>query len=163
MSDTFSNLDPASERATTPSARAGETSPSPSTGASEPATTPLSPAAGPAPATGPTPATGPASATGPAVPTEPTSATGPAPVTPDTTSGATMAFGASAVPAPRRNRPLFGTIFWGVVLLTFAGLMVVQALFPVTLDPTLWLVGSVLVIGLLLVVAGIAAATRRAG
>ncbi len=96
-------------------------------------------------------------------------ATGPSASGATTASGATAKFGASTsagatvLPDTRRNRPLFGTIFWGVVLLTFAGLMVVQALFPVTLDPTLWLVGSVLVIGLLLVVAGIAAAARRAG
>ncbi|HYI33851.1 MAG TPA: hypothetical protein VEX88_10355 [Glaciibacter sp.] len=71
--------------------------------------------------------------------------------------------GATAVAPSRTSRPLFGTIFWGIVLLTFAAFMVITTLFPVNLDPTLWLVGSVIVIGLLLVVAGIAAASRRAG
>jgi hypothetical protein len=57
---------------------------------------------------------------------------------------------------------LFGTIFWGVVLLTFAAFMVVRTVLPVGPDPTLWLLGSVILIGLLLIVAGIAAASRRA-
>lgn len=71
--------------------------------------------------------------------------------------------GATAAAPARSSRPLFGTIFWGIVLLTFAAFMVITTLFPVNLDPTLWLVGSVIVIGLLLLVAGIAAASRRAG
>lgn len=62
----------------------------------------------------------------------------------------------------KRDRPLFGTIFWGVVLLAFAAFMVVWTLQPGSPDPTLWLLGSVIVVGVLLVVAGIAAATRRA-
>lgn len=82
------------------------------------------------------------------------------PTAPDAarTSGST-AVGAT----PARGRPIFGTIFWGVVLLTFAAFMVVRTVFPVGQDPTLWLVGSVILIGLLLLVAGIAAASRRAG
>lgn len=95
--------------------------------------------------------------------TAPTASTTPTmPTTPDATrfSGST-AIGAEAT--PRRSRPIFGTIFWGVVLLTFAAFMVVRTVFPVGQDPTLWLVGSVIVIGLLLLVAGIAAASRRAG
>ena len=61
-----------------------------------------------------------------------------------------------------RRGPRFGTIFWGVVLLVFAAFMAVWTLQPTNLDPTLWLLGSVIVLGLLLVVAGIAAAFRRA-
>lgn len=61
-----------------------------------------------------------------------------------------------------RRGPRFGTIFWGVVLLVFAAFMAVWTLQPTDLDPTLWLLGSVIVLGLLLVVAGIAAAFRRA-
>ncbi len=64
---------------------------------------------------------------------------------------------------PRKSRPLFGTIFWGVVLLTFAAYMVARTVFPFAFDAATWLIGSVIVIGLLLVVAGIAAASRRAG
>ena len=47
-------------------------------------------------------------------------------------------------------------------MLTFAAFMVVRTVLPVGPDPTLWLLGSVILIGLLLVVAGIAAASRRA-
>jgi len=63
--------------------------------------------------------------------------------------------------ADERRGPCFGTIFWGVVLLVFAAFMAVWTLQPRNLDPTLWLLGSVIVLGLLLVVAGIAAAFRR--
>ena len=61
-----------------------------------------------------------------------------------------------------RLRPRFGTILWGVLLLTFAAYMVVFTLLPVPPDPTLWLLGGVIAVGLGLVVAGIAAAARRA-
>jgi hypothetical protein len=113
----------------------------------------LNPAVEPAPASPASP-TSPSAATAEAAPTE---------------SGATVAYpetprsGATALAPARASRPLFGTIFWGIVLLTFAAFMVITTLFPVNLDPTLWLVGSVIVIGLLLVVAGIAAGSRRAG
>jgi peptidoglycan/LPS O-acetylase OafA/YrhL len=63
----------------------------------------------------------------------------------------------------RRPQPLFGTIFWGVLLLAFAAFMVVWTIVPEMPDPTLWLLGGVIAVGLLLVVAGIAAASRRAG
>lgn len=65
-------------------------------------------------------------------------------------------------PAARR-RPLFATIFWGVMLLAFAAFMVVCTVMPTTPDPTLLLLGGVIAIGLVLVAAGIAAASRRAG
>ena len=67
-----------------------------------------------------------------------------------------------AAPGASR-RPLFATIFWGVLLLAFAAFMVVWTVLPATPDPTLWLLGGVIAIGLALVVAGIAAASRRAG
>lgn len=84
-----------------------------------------------------------------------------APNSADATATATS--GSTAIRPARTSRPLFGTIFWGVILLSFATFTALTRLFPVNLDPTLWLVGSVIVIGLLLVVAGIAAAARRAG
>jgi hypothetical protein len=52
---------------------------------------------------------------------------------------------------------------WGVVLLAFAVYVVVVQLVPTPPDPTLWLLGGIIAIGLTLVVAGIAAAARRAG
>lgn len=61
-----------------------------------------------------------------------------------------------------RLRPRFGTILWGILLLAFATYMVVSTLLPVPPDPTLWLLGGVIAVGLGLVVAGIAAAARRA-
>ena len=68
----------------------------------------------------------------------------------------------SALPAAPRLRPRFGTILWGILLLAFATYMVVFTLLPVPPDPTLWLLGGVIAVGLGLVVAGIAAAARRA-
>ena len=111
---------------------------------SEPATTPLTEPATSAPE---------GTAT-----SESTAASEPTPASNTTTTS-----GASAVRPPRKNRPVFGTIFWGVVLLTFAAFMVARSVFPLALDAALGLIGSVIVIGLLLVVAGIAAASRRAG
>ena len=65
-------------------------------------------------------------------------------------------------PSAPRLRPRFGTILWGILLLAFATYMVVFTLLPVPPDPTLWLLGGVIAVGLGLVVAGIAAAARRA-
>ncbi len=67
----------------------------------------------------------------------------------------------ASTPAPRL-RSRFGTIVWGVLLLVFAVYLVVYTLLPVPPDPTLWLLGGVIAVGLGLVVAGIAAAARRA-
>ena len=76
-------------------------------------------------------------------------------------SGPTAAAASASTPATWR--PLFGTIVWGVLLLVFAAFMVVWTIVPTSPDPTLWLLGAVIVTGLLLVVAGIVAAARRAG
>jgi hypothetical protein len=95
----------------------------------------------------------------------------------DRNSGTARCFGPDARPADPRHtsdpdfgtqpgvgrRPLFATIFWGVLLLAFAAFMVVWTVLPATPDPTLWLLGGVIAIGLVLVAAGIAAASRRAG
>ncbi|TFC92154.1 hypothetical protein [Cryobacterium sp. TMT3-29-2] len=62
-----------------------------------------------------------------------------------------------------RRRPLFGTIVWGVILLTLAGYVLLGVLVPTPADPTLWLLGGVIVVGLLLIVIGIIATLRRAG
>ncbi|TFD29660.1 hypothetical protein [Cryobacterium cryoconiti] len=61
-----------------------------------------------------------------------------------------------------RSRPLFGTIVWGVILLSLAGYVLLGVLVPTPADPTLWLLGGVILIGLLLIVVGIIAALRRA-
>ncbi|TFD13339.1 hypothetical protein E3T35_04165 [Cryobacterium sp. TMT1-2-2] len=68
----------------------------------------------------------------------------------------------TAATATPRLRPRFGTILWGILLLAFATYMVVFTLLPAPPDPTLWLLGGVIAVGLGLVVAGIAAAARRA-
>ncbi|WP_022884527.1 hypothetical protein [Glaciibacter superstes] len=82
------------------------------------------------------------------------------PTTPFTATGGAAAGAASVT---RRYRPLFGTILWGVILLAFAAFMAIWTIVPATLDPSLWLLGGVIAVGLVLVVAGIAAASRRAG
>lgn len=61
-----------------------------------------------------------------------------------------------------RLRPRFGTIFWGVILLVFAAFMVTNAIVPFVLDPTTWVIAALVAGGVVLVVAGVAAAVRRA-
>ncbi|TFC96000.1 MULTISPECIES: hypothetical protein [Cryobacterium] len=71
---------------------------------------------------------------------------------------------APALPAASvrpRSRPLLGTIVWGVILLALAGYVLLGVLVPTPADPTLWLLGGVILIGLLLIVVGIIAALRR--
>jgi hypothetical protein len=60
-----------------------------------------------------------------------------------------------------RRGPVFGTIFWGALLLVVALLVGIQSVPSVTIDPTVLLIGAVVALGCLLVVAGIAAAVRR--
>ena len=102
-------------------------------------TVPLTPLAPPAPAESTEPAT--TAAPGPA-------ASGPA---------------ASAAPQPRKRRPLFPTILWGAMMLAAAAFFAARELIPGGFDLVTWLLTAVVGIGLLLVVAGIAAASRRAG
>lgn len=71
--------------------------------------------------------------------------------------------GAAAAPPRRPRRPLFGTILWGVILLAFAAYMLVSTVLPSPVDPTLWLLGGVVAVGVLLMLAGLAASLRRAG
>jgi hypothetical protein len=77
-----------------------------------------------------------------------------APVQPKTTD---------ATPALPRRRPLFPTILWGALMLALAAFIAARELVPGGLDLVTWLLTAVVGIGLLLVVAGIAAASRRAG
>jgi hypothetical protein len=62
---------------------------------------------------------------------------------------------------PERLRPRFGTIFWGVLLLVFAAFMVTNAIVPFVLDPSTWIIVTLVAGGVVLVIAGIAAAIRR--
>ncbi|TFC69972.1 MULTISPECIES: hypothetical protein [unclassified Cryobacterium] len=93
----------------------------------------------------------------------------PFPVAPVPTARAAAPTAAAAEPAyPEASmrllrRPLFSTIVWGVILLALAGYVLLGVLVPAPADPTLWLLGGVIVIGLLLIVVGIIAALRRAG
>lgn len=98
-------------------------------------------------------------------------ATASARATPSTTADAPTQPGPHPLPtvpfvweqpaASNRHRPRFATILWGALLLGFAVFMIAWTLFPGTLDPTLWLLAAVIGVGLVLVIAGIAAATRR--
>lgn len=60
-----------------------------------------------------------------------------------------------------RRGPVFGTIFWGALLLVIAFIVGIQAVPAVSIDPTVLLIGAVVALGCLLVVAGVAAALRR--
>ncbi|GAB2525773.1 hypothetical protein [Paramicrobacterium agarici] len=61
---------------------------------------------------------------------------------------------------PRRS-PIFGTIFWGVVLLVFAVVMAVLAIPTITVDVVALTIAALVVLGALLVVAGVAASVRN--
>ena len=69
----------------------------------------------------------------------------------------------AATPARRRRRPLFPTILWGILMLALAAFIAARELVPGDLDLVTWMLTAVVAIGILLVVAGIAAASRRAG
>lgn len=65
-------------------------------------------------------------------------------------------------PTVERGRPArFGTILWGVVLLIFAGAMLVGTVTEVRIDALGWITGGLIATGAILVIAGIAAAVRR--
>jgi len=78
------------------------------------------------------------------------------------TAGSEAASSGSGGTAPRL-RPRFAPIVWGAILLAFAAYVVVAAVLPTPPDPTFWLLGGIITVGLTLVVAGVAAAARRAG
>ena len=89
---------------------------------------------------------------------------------PPSTSTAPTGFAAAPQPAPQpaaaavpRRRPLFSTMLWGALMLALAAFVAARELVPGELDLVTWLLTAVVGIGLLLVVAGIAAASRRAG
>ena len=128
----------------------------------------------------PTVATEPVNPTGATEPINPTGATEPIPpsdanaATDDTSRWFSPDAAASPSAASRATAPLraaepqrlparFGTIFWGVLLLTFAGFMIVNSVVPVVQDPVTWLIGGLIAAGAVLVIAGIAAAVRRTG
>jgi hypothetical protein len=76
-------------------------------------------------------------------------------------TGATGATATSDTHGSERLRPRFGTIFWGVILLVFAAFMVTNAIVPFVLDPSTWIIAGLVAGGVVLVIAGIAAAVRR--
>ena len=99
----------------------------------------------------------------PSTSTAPTSA-----ASTSTASTSTAPTGSAAAPQPAaaavpRRRPLFSTMLWGALMLALAAFVAARELVPGELDLVTWLLTAVVGIGLLLVVAGIAAATRRAG
>ena len=69
----------------------------------------------------------------------------------------------AATVTERKRRPLFPTILWGAMMLALASFIAAVELVPGGFDVVTWLLTAVVGIGLLLVVAGIAAAARRAG
>ena len=66
-------------------------------------------------------------------------------------------------PPPSKRRPLFPTILWGAMMLALAAFFAARGLVPGGLDLVTWLLTAVVGIGLVLVVAGIIAASRRTG
>lgn len=76
---------------------------------------------------------------------------------PSSSGGYTAATAVESKRLPAR----FGTIFWGVLLLAFAGFMVANAVVPFVQDPIVWLIAGLIAAGAVLVIAGIAAAVRR--
>ncbi|MDY7558516.1 hypothetical protein [Cryobacterium sp. 10C3] len=118
---------------------------------------PLAPSAAVGASAAATPSSGSTPPPTPPAPTAPTAPTAPAYAAPGATTPETW----PTAPA-RRRHPLFGTIFWGTVMLAFSGFIIYRTIVPGETDPALWLLGGVILMGLVLIVAGIAAAARRA-
>jgi hypothetical protein len=110
-----------------------------------------------------TDATDPTSA--PTAPSTPTAAPADGTAAGTTAAGTTTAATAAvaATPTLPRRRPLFPTMLWGALMLALAAFIAARELVPGGLDLVTWLLTAIVGIGLLLVVAGIAAASRRAG
>ncbi|MFC0673366.1 hypothetical protein [Brachybacterium hainanense] len=62
---------------------------------------------------------------------------------------------------PRVQGPLFSTILWGLVLLVFAAAVLASLLPGLSWDPAVLAIGALVALGLLLLLAGLAAALRR--
>lgn len=114
--------------------------------------------------------------TRPTEPSDPNGQTKPAePIQPTTTasdagdttswfaseSSSSGGYTAATAVESKRLPARFGTIFWGVLLLAFAGFMVANAVVPFVQDPIVWLIAGLIAAGAVLVIAGIAAAVRR--
>jgi len=69
--------------------------------------------------------------------------------------------GPDDVPGTRR-RPLFGTIVWGILLLGVAAFIAVPMLFGPLDNPALWVLGGIVVVGVILLISGVVAAVRVA-
>ncbi|QPZ37798.1 hypothetical protein [Paramicrobacterium chengjingii] len=67
----------------------------------------------------------------------------------------------AAATASTRRAPIFGTIFWGIILLVFAVVMAVLAIPTITVDVVALTITALVVLGALLVVAGVAASVRN--
>lgn len=100
--------------------------------------------------------------TGSAGPTEPVGPTGPT-GTAGQAPGVHPTGGSSSTEpsAPQRRSARFGTILWGVLLLTFAAAIVTNAVTAISIDPVTWIITALIGVGAILIVAGIAAAIRR--
>lgn len=118
------------------------------------------PTTGSDPGTEPTVPLTPLAPPAPAESTEPATPAAPGPAAPGPAASGNVA---SAAPQPRKRRPLFPTILWGAMMLAAAAFFAARELIPGGFDLVTWLLTAVVGIGLLLVVAGIAAASRRAG
>lgn len=81
----------------------------------------------------------------------------------DDTARQEAAGGVAADRIEKRRRPLFGTIVWGVILLAFSGVMAALSMPEVrgVLDVTSFVITVIAGVGVLLVVAGVAASLRR--
>ena len=65
-------------------------------------------------------------------------------------------------PAPRGPRPVrSGPIVWGAIVLVACAFVAQQVLAPGTLDATAWVTALVLGLGVLLLVAGVAAVVKQ--
>lgn len=109
---------------------------------------------------GPATSAGPTGSAGPAEPVGPTGAGGTAG---HTAPGVHPTGGSSSTEpsAPQRRSARFGTILWGVLLLTFAAAIVTNAVTAISIDPVTSIITALIGVGAILIVAGIAAAIRR--
>lgn len=96
--------------------------------------------------------------------TEPTPSPSSSPAT-DSPAGAPSPGSAAtpaAAPEPRVRRPRTGPIVWGSLMLLFCAYVVQQTIAPGSIDALTWAIASVIGLGVLLLLVGLAVIVRSA-
>lgn len=85
------------------------------------------------------------------------------PTTPEAAPGAAPASHQRAGAQDDSRRPRTGPIVWGSLILIFCAYSLQQTLAPGSVDSAMWIVASVIGLGLLLLIVGVAVIIRSRG